>query len=344
MDPAPPERNRIAVWLWRYPVIAFYVLVFGLSWPAMYAAFFAFPHNEPLQALAGLIATFSPVLVALLISTITAPAPRYRRSPSRWVVFGVAWVIAWLVLVLHTWQVREAQLTAQTVIPTGIVAILPGWLISGAHSRLPGVRNLFRTLLHPSGNVIWYVVALFTVPAIQVIGAGITRLGGGDIQYEVSDMSVLGAAGFISLTFLYGFLFSGGINEETGWRGFVLPRLQARWPVIIAVTIVWFFWALWHLPYDIALGTPLRSLLFNRIVLNFVWAVLFAWVYNRTGGSLLAPALFHPAMNAFGDSLPRTDAATVLFVILAIVVIISERMWTTLPGRAQTSGNQREER
>lgn len=68
-------------------------------------------------------------------------------------------------------------------------------------------------------------------------------------------------------------------------------------------------------------------MLFNRVVFNFIWAVLFAWVYNRTKGSLLAPALFHPVMNACGNSLPRTDAATVLFVIITIAVVIREKMW-----------------
>ena len=91
-----------------------------------------------------------------------------------------------------------------------------------------------------------------------------------------------------------------------------------------------FFWALWHIPYDLGNGTPLDDILFNRIVLNFLWAVLFAWVYNRTNGSVLAPALFHPSMNTFGGLLPRTDAATVLFVILVLAVIYRERMWKRL--------------
>jgi membrane protease YdiL (CAAX protease family) len=144
-------------------------------------------------------------------------------------------------------------------------------------------------------------------------------------------MSTSGAFVLISLTFLHGFFMTGGINEETGWRGFALPRLQARYPVIVAVVVVWFFWALWHIPYDLGTGTPLESILLNRILHNFVFAVILAWLYNRTNGSLMAPAIFHPAMNAFGDALPRTDASTAILVAVAIVAIMTDRMWEKLP-------------
>ena len=45
----------------------------------------------------------------------------------------------------------------------------------------------------------------------------------------------------ISLTFLHGFFYAGGINEESGWRGFALPRLQKNYCPLIASAIVWFF-------------------------------------------------------------------------------------------------------
>jgi membrane protease YdiL (CAAX protease family) len=34
---------------------------------------------------------------------------------------------------------------------------------------------------------------------------------------------------------------------------------------------------------------------------NFLVSIIMTWFYNRTNGSLLAPVLFHPAMNAFGN-------------------------------------------
>jgi membrane protease YdiL (CAAX protease family) len=163
-----------------------------------------------------------------------------------------------------------------------IFALLPAWVLSSAFARTPGVRKHFSTLLRPRGNLLWYLVALFAVPVLQLLGAGITRLLGGEVQFRLDGMSLGGEAIFLTITFLSGFLCSGGINEESGWRGFALPHLQARFPVIIAIGVVWFFWALWHIPYDIGLGTPPEQILLNRTLNNFVFSVLFAWVYNRT--------------------------------------------------------------
>jgi membrane protease YdiL (CAAX protease family) len=56
-----------------------------------------------------------------------------------------------------------------------------------------------------------------------------------------------------------------------------------------------------------------------------------AWLYNRTNGSILAPALFHPAMNAFGNQFSVTIASRVLIIGLAIIAIVSDRMWKKLP-------------
>jgi len=318
-------------WIKHNQILAFYLLVFGISWPAMLMLFYVFPENSGMGAMCGLAATFSPVLVALMISAITGNEPKGKRTPVRWLAFIGGWLFSWLIMALHMWKIRGMSLDLQVILPTALVAILPGWLISCAFSPLPGVKRLFGTILRPRGNWLWYLAAIVIVPAVQLIGAGVTILFGGDVEFSFGDLSLAGGMVFIVLTFCNGFLTSGGINEETGWRGFVLPRLQARYPVIAAIAIVWFFWALWHIPYDIGTHTPIQSIFFNRILLNFIWAVLFAWVYNRTGGSLLAPAIFHPAMNTFGDILPRTDIATVLFVILALAVIILDRMWKRLP-------------
>jgi len=64
---------------------------------------------------------------------------------------------------------------------------------------------------------------------------------------------------------------------------------------------------------------------------NLVVSILMTWLYNRTQGSLLAPALFHPAMNTFGNVFSRTVVANVLLIGLAVFAIIEDRMWEKLP-------------
>lgn len=46
----------------------------------------------------------------------------------------------------------------------------------------------------------------------------------------------------------FSFFFGGPVNEEPGWRGFALPRLQERYGPIGATLILAPLWAGWHTP------------------------------------------------------------------------------------------------
>lgn len=86
---------------------------------------------------------------------------------------------------------------------------------------------------------------------------------------------------------------SYGIFEEIGWRGYALPRLQTRYPAIIAALILGFFWALWHLPAFIYHPNfPFEQLPFYIIGIccGSIW---LTWIYNTTEGSLLAVMIWH---------------------------------------------------
>jgi membrane protease YdiL (CAAX protease family) len=204
-------------------------------------------------------------------------------------------------------------------------------MISSVYARKPGIRKHFSTLLKPRGLVLWYLVVFLIFPGVQLLDMGIIRLLGGKVYFKLAGSGFESAAIFLTLEFIHGFLMTGGINEESGWRGFALPRLQARYQVIVSVGIIWFFWALWHIPYDIGRGDRLAWILENRLVWTLVFAILLTWLYNRTKGSILAPALLHPALNTFGNNLGSGEFVNYLFIGLAIIVIVTDRMWKKLP-------------
>jgi membrane protease YdiL (CAAX protease family) len=57
-------------------------------------------------------------------------------------------------------------------------------------------------------------------------------------------------------------------------------------------------------------------------------------IYNRTKGSILAVAIFHASVNSMNPLMgifPITTAGNVLPVSVALIVIISDRMWRKLP-------------
>jgi membrane protease YdiL (CAAX protease family) len=322
--------NKLTNWIKSHQVTAFFILAYAITWPGFFLVFFMFPGNQLVEALCSQV-VFSPALAAMLISGIGEPHPRQARSNARWITFVVAWFFASIIQILYFWKVYRTDITAAIIIISCIFALFPAWVLSSAYARAPGIRKHFSTLLKPRGPALWYLVIFLIFPGIPLLAMGITRLFGGQAEFYLADLGFEGAAIFLLLEFSRGFLMTGGVNEESGWRGFALPRLQARYPVIVAAGIVWFFWALWHLPYDIGRGDRIAWILENRLLWNLMVSIVMAWLYNRTNGSILAPALFHPAMNAFGNQFSITIVGRILFIGLTIFAIVFDRMWKKLP-------------
>ena len=109
--------------------------------------------------------------------------------------------------------------------------------------------------------------------------------------------------------------------------------MQARFSPLLTSLILWVLMVIWHIPNDIV-QYQYGGYLLVRIALYPFITILFAWVYNRTNGSILAPVLFHASMNAMNPLLrvlPITTAGNILLVGFAIIVVISDRMWRKLP-------------
>jgi membrane protease YdiL (CAAX protease family) len=312
-------------------VIAFFVVTYLISWPLFFVSIYLFADNMAVGGTLGAIAGFGPALAGMIVTASGDDEGNKKRRGKRPVAFIVAWLVSLAVMVLFTWRVRGAEPRPGLVIFIGLLATIPAFVISGGYSKKDSIRRYLSTLARPRGPAAWYVVALLTFPAVQFIAHAIMRLTGSDTgSFSVHGYS-LRTFSAIVLTFLFGLLFAGGVNEESGWRGFAVPKMQRRHPPLVAAAVVWFFWALWHLPYDMATGDSVSGVLLNRVVYNFLWSILFVWVYNGTGGSILAPAIFHASMNTSSEYFARPDGAIYLFAALAVYAVLSRRMWRRFP-------------
>jgi uncharacterized protein len=119
-------------------------------------------------------------------------------------------------------------------------------------------------------------------------------------------------------TFVVTMFLLGG-QEEPGWRGFALPRLQQRYGPLAGTVILGAAWGLWHLPVMGPLG----------FVVPFVLAFFYTWIYNRTGSVLLAILLhasFTPAQDHLvllaEESHGTTDLAIGLVYLAGVAAIL----------------------
>ena len=111
-------------------------------------------------------------------------------------------------------------------------------------------------------------------------------------------------------------------GEEIGWRGYALPRLSERFGLAPASIILGILWATWHLPLFFFYGSDIRGQSFPLYLLQVTAvSVAMAWLYWRTGGSLLLVMLLHAAVNNLKDIVPSAvPGATNAFALSASFV------------------------
>jgi membrane protease YdiL (CAAX protease family) len=101
-----------------------------------------------------------------------------------------------------------------------------------------------------------------------------------------------------SLNLLSFQLFSGPIAEEMGWRGFALPRLQAKYNALVSSLILGIIWTFWHLPLFFMTGATQVSIPMPIYLMLVVTVTIYlTWLYNNTRGSLIITILAHFAYN-----------------------------------------------
>lgn len=103
--------------------------------------------------------------------------------------------------------------------------------------------------------------------------------------------------------FLQAAIIGGAIAEETGWRGYALPRLMRSQKALNSSLILGVIWALWHLPLNLIPGAnipvPLDLSSFLAFLLNAIaLSVIMTWLFNNTKGSVFITYLFHAGANS----------------------------------------------
>jgi membrane protease YdiL (CAAX protease family) len=255
-----------------------------------------------------------------------------EQLPARLASFALLWLLGWAIYLAND-RLRgiHAPSSFTYYLLVGLLAAIPAWILSGAFTRDPGVRELLHTLVHP-GNWRWQAVAFFFWPAILLIPAAIAHLFHAPLTSPQHRDTVWLSAAYGGIAFLNALLFTAAL-EEPGWRGFLLPRLQQRFSPLLSSLFVWLPWALWHAPLDF--HRPFRFTLVNYLLIRVVFlipiTIILTWLYNRSGANLLTVVIFHAAMNTFPFVLPYYQPAFALVIVFAIIVIFTDRMWRPRP-------------
>ena len=173
-------------------------------------------------------------------------------------------------------------------------------IVTGLTDGAKGVRELASRVVKWRVPGRYYAFAVMGPVALFILAYVLNRL----VTGEWPDLSLLGQPDYLPYITPFGtlllWLLTYSLGEETGWRGWALPHLQRDRSAASATLILALLWAGWHLPAFFyrdtyialgALGFPIFavSILFTTMV--------FTWLYNGSGGSILIAILFHAVFN-----------------------------------------------
>jgi uncharacterized protein len=134
----------------------------------------------------------------------------------------------------------------------------------------------------------WYAPILLLMGGVNVAVYGTMRWM--DVPLPAPQILIPAA-----LLMFLGF-FVGALGEELGWSGYLTDPMQERWNALQTGVLLGIVSVLWHLvPLLLAYRSP------HWIAWWCLYAVaariLIVWLYNNTGSSVFAVALFHATLN-----------------------------------------------
>jgi membrane protease YdiL (CAAX protease family) len=244
--------------------------------------------------------------------------------------YVLAYVISWLIwspgvaaaLGLLDLQPSGSLLTALGTVGPALAALIVAAVTGGAE----GVVDLFRRTVRWRVKFQWILIAVLGPLAAIGVGALVVRLGGAWPDLNARAVFPNLGWGAAWLVFL-----GMALGEEPGWRGFALPRLQARHSAFLSTLILTAIWLGWHLPTYWFYPTAVEAVAqFGpvAVVLNFVillaQALLYAWMLNSSKGSVLMVVLLHAGFNlaTTGSGTEVGGIALLVFVVVAVIVVI----------------------
>lgn len=271
---------------------------------------------------------------------------------------GIAWA-GWIPFAASRAGLIGLQVPWEIPLVAQFGPSIAAFVLAGAARRGEGIRALIGLAGRWRFGLRWYALALLTAPAIAAVSLGIhAALGdpvpgwdsfrawhlpyaesfgtGGVYALETEPppsiglisalrQLVRGSPSFALANFIAFSLLTGPVSEEFGWRGYLLPRLQAHRGALKASLLVGLLWGLWHTGPDfwrLLLQGDARAFLYPMAMTagTLPLSILFTWLFNSTGSSLLPPMLFHASFNATLTLLGLVWAGRSTFLIGAELV------------------------
>lgn len=186
-----------------------------------------------------------------------------------------------------------------------------------------GLKTWWSFITRWRGRLGWYITAVVLVFAMNLAAAALAVLLGA--SFPTAD-TLTRWPEVLFITFpLYFFLIA--LGEETGWRGFAMPRLQEKHSALTASLILGLLVAFWHLPLVIFSEQSLVATL-PLVLITFAAQIILTWLANRVEGKVLIVMLAHAAQGGlggeyFGSMFSSADAVLEFWLLIAVFWLVA---------------------
>lgn len=315
-----------------YPIISFILITFLITFGFWSISVF-FPLAKDINLALQLLGATGPSMAGLFIIMVRSGA---RLTIGNKRLFIQFFLMISLALLLPLWLRDQGYGRAQNFAPSLSEVSLLGWLLfiflvtilsaNIAHATNPKLQeNHIRSFLFSKSSLKWYLVAIFLIPGLFGATALLSFISGMEMEQPAFNPDPLFIIGFFSTFFYY------GGNEEFGFRGFLQKEVQKRYSPLLAVFFISIIWSFWHLPlyYNGFYSTDGFIAFLPRLILQLPTTIIYTWLFNKSGYSVLALAIIHAMKNNSETLLSGGSPviASILFVGLLIYFIINGKMW-----------------
>ncbi|MRR23957.1 CPBP family intramembrane metalloprotease [bacterium] len=322
-------------WVASHQVASFFIITFLITWGLGFS-YIAVSNEKYFYMPIMFLATCGPAIAGIIVAWIAGTDRITAKKRLSWLAFLISWAVVTIAFIANQFFVNKGPVSSPLVVLVAVSSLPVAFIVNLVYTRYPVVRG-FKLKSHRSGvSLRWIIIAFLIFPILTVFSALIGRIAG----HESPSLSTLPATGFAlagmyGIKFLSQFFFFNGTGEEAGWRGFALPRLQAKTAPLVAGLILALVWVPWHLFLWISEGREVLTLSFwaGSYLLHIPSAIVLCWVYNRSCGSILAAGIAHASaitVVAFVQPLEQNIMIMVFFAFTAAMVLI-DRMWKRLP-------------
>jgi uncharacterized protein len=241
--------------------------------------------------------------------------------------FGLAFLLSW-----WSWPFYALDLAPTAFFPCGpLVAAL---VVVGVTEGRAGYRDLGARMIRWRVGWTWWLVAVGTPLVVLAVASAANVVMWGApapvlATLSWSQLALVAAVRFVNP-------LDGPLGEEPAWRGYAVPRLQADRSPLASGLVLGVLVALWHLPLVATGQLPAVGL-----PITFAITLVYVWLFDRTGGSVLLTMVFHIAQGTVsygalgftGADAARMDLLVgVLWFALALGVVVLDRpVWRSAP-------------